>query len=72
MAAKRPRFERLLLKLSGEAFCRPGGYGIDPEELRLIASEIGKAAAKRVQLAVVVGGGNIIRGGTLAKAGQIH
>ena len=50
----------------------PQGFGIDSERLSLIANEIAKAADK-VDLAVVVvvGGGNIVRGGTLAQQGQI-
>lgn len=67
--ADRGGYRRVCLKLSGEAFCAPGGYGIDPDELRLIAGEIRAAAETGTQLAVVVGGGNIIRGATLAKNG---
>ena len=63
---------RLLLKISGEAFCEPGGFGIDGDELGLIASEIAKAVTDGVQLAVVVGGGNIIRGARLAQDGQVN
>ncbi len=64
--------KRILLKLSGEAFAKPGSFGIDSEELGLIAEEVKQAAAVGAQIAVVVGGGNIIRGATLAKAGDIH
>ncbi|MCC6283851.1 MAG: UMP kinase [Phycisphaerales bacterium] len=68
----RPRtFKRVLLKISGEAFCTPDGFGIDPAELRAIAEEIKSAHAVGIQLAVVVGGGNIIRGAALAGTGQI-
>jgi len=63
---------RVLLKLSGEAFCAPGGFGIEPPELAVIAGEIRDAASVGAQVAVVVGGGNIIRGATLAKSGDIH
>jgi len=63
---------RVLLKISGEAFCKPGGFGIDGDELGLIASEIAKAVTDGVQLAVVVGGGNIIRGARLAQDGQVN
>jgi uridylate kinase len=63
---------RVLLKLSGEAFCTPGGYGVDPSELEIIAREVRDAAQTGVQLAVVVGGGNIVRGAKLADAGHIH
>ncbi len=64
--------QRILLKLSGEAFCGPGGFGIDPKQLDLIASEIKAASSLGAQLAVVVGGGNIIRGAELAEAGDIE
>lgn len=64
-------YGRVLLKISGEAFCKPGGFGIDSEELDLIAQEIAAAAKLRTELAVVVGGGNIIRGATLAQRGLI-
>ena len=66
-----PCFRRVLLKISGEAFCRPGGFGIDGDELVVIAREITAAAQIGAQLAVVVGGGNIIRGADLAKKGHI-
>jgi len=62
---------RVLLKLSGEAFCTPGGHGIDPGELSLIAGEVADARANDAQIAVVVGGGNFVRGATLADAGDI-
>jgi uridylate kinase len=71
-AARRSRYSRVLLKLSGEAFCAPGGFGVDGRELELIAGEVKEAAAVGAQLAVVVGGGNIIRGAQLAEAGHIQ
>ncbi len=71
-AARRAKPHRVLLKLSGEAFCKPGGFGIDTRELNLIAHEIKDAAAAGAQLAVVVGGGNIIRGADLARSGDIQ
>src|SRR5262245_39315090 len=67
-----PVYKRILLKLSGESFCKPGGFGIDPAELAHIAGEVREAAGQGIQLAVVVGGGNIIRGAELAAAGHIH
>jgi uridylate kinase len=69
---ERPVYRRVLLKLSGESFARPGGFGIDAEELGLIAGEVASAARIGVQLAVVVGGGNIVRGAQLAAAGHIE
>jgi len=67
-----PTYKRVLLKISGEALCAPGGSGIDPDELGLIAQEVYDAAQQGTEVAVVVGGGNIIRGGTLAKTGKFE
>lgn len=69
---KRRPFSRVLLKLSGESFCTPGGFGIAPKELHSIASEVKNASKLGAQIAIVVGGGNIIRGAELAAAGHIH
>lgn len=68
---RRKPFRRVLLKLSGEAFCAPGQMGVDSAELELIAREVVSAVETGAQVAVVVGGGNIIRGATLAEAGHI-
>jgi len=59
---RRPAFKRVLLKISGEALMGDQGYGINPEVLRVVAAEIAETAKLGVQLAVVVGGGNIFRG----------
>ena len=67
----RPYYHRALLKISGEAFCKSGSFGIDGEELEVIANEIAAAARLGTQLAVVVGGGNMIRGASLAQQGHI-
>ncbi|MBT8486089.1 MAG: UMP kinase [Phycisphaerales bacterium] len=69
--ASRSSYRRVVLKISGESFAKPGEFGVDPEELALIAQEIADAAATGAELAVVIGGGNIIRGAALASAGQI-
>ena len=55
-------YKRVLLKLSGEALMGEGSYGIDPKVTQAIADKIKSVVAMRVQLAVVVGGGNIWRG----------
>ncbi|MFO0833828.1 MAG: UMP kinase [Phycisphaerales bacterium] len=68
---RRSDFKRVLLKLSGESFCKPGGFGIDPDEVEAIAAEVKDACQVGAQVAVVVGGGNIIRGASLAAAGHI-
>lgn len=57
----RPRFNRILLKLSGEALMGEGQFGIDPETVSRLAEEI-KAAKQDHELCMVVGGGNIFRG----------
>ena len=64
-------YRRVVLKISGESFTKPGESGIDPAELGAIAQEIAAATANGTQLAVVVGGGNIIRGSTLAEQGWV-
>ncbi len=69
--SKRTRYRRVILKISGESFARPDQFGIEPRELDLMAREIAEAAAAGTQIAVVVGGGNIIRGSMLAEQGQI-
>ena len=58
-------FRRVLLKLSGESFCRPGEGGINVEEVSRIARQASRVAAKGVQVTIVVGGGNILRGASL-------
>jgi uridylate kinase len=62
MSSPKPAYKRALLKISGEALLGGQTYGIDPETLRQTASEIAEVAKMGVELAVVVGGGNIFRG----------
>lgn len=64
-------FRRVLLKLSGESFCKAGSFGLDADEMEGIAREIKDASQIGAQLAIVVGGGNIIRGAELAQEGHI-
>ena len=61
-AETRPKFQRVLLKLSGEAFAGTGADSIDSATLDLIADQIKEVAQAAVQIAIVVGGGNIWRG----------
>lgn len=63
-------YHRVLLKLSGEALMGNLGYGIDPSVVTSIAQEISEVIKQGIQLAVVVGGGNIFRGVKLAAAGM--
>lgn len=58
----RPIYHRVLLKLSGEALMGNQGFGIDPEMIRYVAEEIRSVVDLGVQIAIVVGGGNIFRG----------
>ncbi|MCP4688217.1 MAG: UMP kinase [Desulfobacterales bacterium] len=58
----KPRYSRILLKLSGEALMGDQGFGISPEVLRYVAGEVCSVAEMGVEIAVVVGGGNIFRG----------
>ena len=55
-------YKRVLLKLSGEALMGDKPYGIDPAIVQSIAEDVEKVIANNVQLAIVVGGGNIFRG----------
>ena len=55
-------YQRVLLKLSGEALMGDQGYGIDPAIVSAIAKDVAEVVAKGTQLAIVVGGGNIFRG----------
>ena len=55
-------YKRVLLKLSGEALMGEQGYGIDPEIVQSIAKDVAACVAEGIQLAIVVGGGNIFRG----------
>ncbi len=64
------KYQRILLKLSGEALMGNQGYGIDPIIVKSIAQEIAEVAQSGVQIAIVVGGGNIFRGVKAASAGM--
>ena len=56
------KYKRVLLKLSGQSFCEPGGYGIGGEQVESIARRIAEICKTGPQAAVVVGAGNFIRG----------
>lgn len=58
----KPKYKRILLKLSGEVLAGERGFGIDPETLKRIASEIMEIHEMGVEMGIVVGGGNIFRG----------
>ncbi|MFW6359098.1 MAG: UMP kinase [Chroococcales cyanobacterium] len=63
-------YQRVLLKLSGEALMGNLGYGIDPKVVAAIAEELSEVVKTGVQIAIVVGGGNIFRGVKASSAGM--
>jgi uridylate kinase len=67
----KPVYKRVLLKISGEGFCKEGGFGIEGTELETIANQCIEVARMGVELAIVVGGGNFIRGATFSEKGHI-
>jgi uridylate kinase len=67
---KRPRFKRILLKLSGEALMGDGKYGISPKTLQQIAGEVREVVELGVEMGVVIGGGNIFRGVSASTEGM--
>lgn len=67
----RIEYKRVLLKLSGEIFCKPGGFGIDGQELAAIAERIGRICQLGPQLAIVVGAGNFLRGENFSAVSHI-
>ncbi len=70
MPAPEPKYRRILLKLSGEALAGKQGYGIDPEVIVGIASEVREVLDCGVEIALVIGGGNIFRGVAAASKGM--
>ncbi|HEY7995340.1 MAG TPA: UMP kinase [Steroidobacteraceae bacterium] len=70
MTQAKARYSRILVKLSGEALLGNGDYGIDPAVIKRIGGELQDIHAMGVQVAVVIGGGNIFRGAGLARAGM--
>ena len=70
MSKQSIRYKRVLVKLSGEALMGSGEYGIDPVIIKRIALEIQEILTLGVEVAVVIGGGNIFRGAGLARAGM--
>ncbi|HEY5299085.1 MAG TPA: UMP kinase [Acetobacteraceae bacterium] len=65
-----PVYKRVLLKVSGEALMARRDYGLDNDQVRAIAADIGDVAAMGVQVCLVIGGGNIFRGVSGAAAGM--
>jgi uridylate kinase len=63
------RYKRVLLKISGEGFTTPGRFGIEMSEVAGIAESLAEIARRGVELALVVGAGNILRGREMARSG---
>ena len=70
MPNKERKYNRILLKLSGEALTGDGDFGIDPKVLDRMAVEIGQLVGLGVQIGLVIGGGNLFRGAALHAAGM--
>jgi uridylate kinase len=68
--AGKPAYNRVLLKLSGEALAGTKGYGIDLEVLQTLAKDLKEIYSLGVQIAIVIGGGNIFRGMNASEAGM--
>jgi len=70
MSTKIRKYDRILLKLSGEALTGSADFGIDPKVLDRMALEIGQLVEIGVQVGMVIGGGNLFRGASLHEAGM--
>jgi uridylate kinase len=65
-----PRYRRVLLKLSGEGLMGARGYGIDAETVAVVARQISRVREHRIEVAIVIGGGNIFRGVAAGERGM--
>lgn len=65
--SSRPLYRRVLVKVSGEAFCAPGGFGIDAGAIKAVVGELAPLREMQVQVGLVVGGGNFLRGKALSE-----
>ena len=65
------QYQRILLKLSGEQLAGKHGFGIDPDVARFLAKELRTAKDTGVEIVIIVGGGNMVRGATLAGKSDI-
>lgn len=65
-----PQYRRVLLKLSGEVLMGPGNYGLDPDTVARVASDVKEVRDQKIQVALVIGGGNIFRGVAGAASGM--
>jgi len=69
---RRPVYKRIVLKLSGEMLGGESGKGIDPDQIESLCAQITEVRAYGLEIAVVIGGGNIIRGNTASRSGRLH
>jgi uridylate kinase len=69
MTSNQPKWKRILLKLSGESFAGDKSFGIDPVTVNKLASDVKEVHRVGIEIAIVVGGGNIMRGAEASKAG---
>ncbi|MBM4423524.1 MAG: UMP kinase [Chloroflexi bacterium] len=67
-----PKYKRVLLKLGGEALSKPGGMGIDPDEAAFLAQRVKAVRGLGVEIAIVIGGGNLWRGREGIDRGMEH
>jgi uridylate kinase len=72
MSDRKSRYRRVLVKLSGEALAGSGGAGLDPTVLRLVAQQVRDVTEAGIEVAIVVGGGNFVRGEDLSERLAIH
>jgi uridylate kinase len=68
--ADTPKYKRILLKLSGEALAGSNGFGIDPDKAETIAKRVAEVVQMNIQLAIVIGAGNLWRGRTGIERGM--
>ena len=71
MSQAKLKYRRVLLKISGEGFCSANGFGIEAGPTQSLAKELKETAQLGLELAVVCGGGNFLRGHTLTKELEI-
>jgi uridylate kinase len=69
---QQPAYKRIVLKISGEALGTPGQTGLDGGAIERLAESIAHAAGTGVEIAIVVGGGNLMRGNMLAQTTPVH
>ena len=69
---RRPKYKRIILKLSGEMLGGESGKGIDPDQILSLCEQVLEISALDVEVAVVIGGGNIIRGDKASRSGRLH